>query len=250
MIIKHIELNPIQATAYFWVNTIKNKVRELSNIDNRTKNQLEFLNLFSKYTDIEWRNLYLIMISYIDDKINNQDYYYQDTSVHYHNDINEILNSVLKRKVPDISLSPQGMEDSITVTNIYGADRVYKISGIVPINTTFDSNYILTGDFKELKLNTLMMMLIANNKHNHSKNLLKRLFCEIYLQIYPNSDYKVIEEQFNRIFNQISDLQLIDNITYDQYNYNFLDLDINYLNTIATNDELSDIIKKVKIIKM
>ena len=244
MTIKNIELNPIEATAYFWINTIKNKVKELSSISNKSNNELEFFNLFKQYTDFEWRKLYLVMKDYFNNKINSNHFYIQDTSVH--NDINKVLNNVLNREIPDIDLALNGIEDYFTCTNIYGADRIYKESGIIQIESTYSFNYILSGDINELELNTLMILLLKKFKKNHSKKLLKNLFCDIYKELHTELELSIIEDNFIRIYNQICDLGLIVDLSFNnQYNSNISDSEYKYLDT---NNELSKIIKKVKLV--
>ena len=154
MQIKQIELNPVEATSYWWINTIQKKLQEIL-VLKTIKEEIYFLNSFNNYTDIEWRKLYLELTKYIYDKVDKLsyeeefEYYHQATSINHHNDINEVLSKVTKKKIPDITLNLTDVEISTIYTNKYGADRVYNISGIVPLDMFYDSNYVLTGNEDE-----------------------------------------------------------------------------------------------------
>lgn len=155
MQIKRIELNPVEATSYWWIIEIKKKLQELLIITSG-KEEAEFLSIFYNFTDIEWRKLYLDLIEYIGKKVENillkeeYGYYYQDTKENFHKDINEVLCHFVNKSIPDISLTLLGVEESSICTNKYGADRIYNVSGIVPLDTLYESNYILSGDTKYL----------------------------------------------------------------------------------------------------
>ena len=240
MLIKQIQLNPNEATAYFWVNTIKNKVRELS-IDktNKLAEELNFLDIFYNYTDIEWRKIYLELTKYIEYKVKNYiphglygiDEYNQITSKYYHNDINKVLSKIALKKIPDIRLASNDMKDSIIITNKYGANRYYISEGMTPIDNSFETNYILSGDKLELDFERLLMSVIAviqqNKKSFNSVKQLKKIFCDIYIDIYGNVDRLKLEEQFNIVFDQIHDKGLLLGTSYDkEYLCKFSDIDL------------------------
>lgn len=220
MQIKKINLSPIEATAYWWVQTINKKLIEIE-ILNDNKEEREFLSNFKDFTDVEWRILYLELTKYISKKVNNisnndeAECYHQDTAKKYHNDINEVLCSVLKTNIPDINLTLSGIESSAIYTNQYGADRVYDISGIVKLDTIYDSNYILSGDEKELEMKNLIMYLIDLEVYNKSLESLKEIFCEFYSNLH-DVDKELLEDDFMRIYNQLSDQGLVDNLNFEQ----------------------------------
>ena len=62
---KKIELSSIEATAYWWTNIIKNKVRELIKINTTDEKEINFVKLLYNYTEADWRNLYLGLIKFI-----------------------------------------------------------------------------------------------------------------------------------------------------------------------------------------
>ena len=227
MTIKQVNLNPIEATAYFWVETVKNKIKEIYLKDNKQDVELRFLNIFYNFSDVEWRKLYLELSFYLNNKVNNYvphglygiDAYSQDTEKYYHQDINKVLNFVSRNNVPDIGLSSDLIEDSIISTNIYGANRYYKSGGVVSLDTCFNYNYILTGDKRELDLKYLLISIITvicQNNKNYSVNDLKKIFKSIYFDMYNDLDAKIIDEDFERIFNLIHDEGLVNGLSCDK----------------------------------
>lgn len=259
MTIKQIQLNPIEATAYFWVNTIKNKVREISiNTKKFNEKEKEFLKIFYNYTDLEWRKVYLELIKYTDYKVKKYvphgmygiDDYNQDTAKYYHNDINKILSQVTSKKIPDIRLENRDIKDSIIYTNAYGANRWYKSCGTVPLPSLYESNYILTGNKKELDFYNLVIavttVVMQKNNSFNSVNKLRKIFCDIYIEIYGETDRKVLEEQFNNILYKMNDKGLIIGTPLQQdYYCKFQKIDLVGLDSYkdVLNDEM--ILKKI-----
>ena len=236
--IKQLELTPVEATAYFWVKTIKDKIREMSiNTNDISEKELEFFNDFSKFTDVEWRKLYIELCKFIDIKVKKYshhglygiDDYHQDTAKYYHKDINEILSYVSKKEVPDIRLAGKNKEDLIIATNPYGANKFFESYGMIPLDKIYDYNYILSGDKKELELYNLVMSVIVvmNQNGNHSIDYLRKVFCNLYLEMHDNINIKELEEDFNRIFNQIHDKGLLEGVSLDkEYNCKFENIDL------------------------
>ena len=66
-----IELSPIQATSYWWVNSIREKVREIAIQGTIDKNEAEVASIFDNYTEINWRNLYLKLAKWISEDVDN-----------------------------------------------------------------------------------------------------------------------------------------------------------------------------------
>lgn len=209
MEIKKIELNPIEATSYWWVETIKKKLKEILSFE-YNQEEKDFLLALYDFTDIEWRKLYLELIKCISCKVENlsykedDEYYHQATLKKCHNDVNEALRFVAGKKIPDIGLSPLNVEDSSIYTNKYGADRIYCLSGIVPLNTMYEPNYILSGDEVELEMKNLIMYLMELGLYDKSLETFKDIFCEFYCDLHKEYDRKLIEENFVRIINQIN----------------------------------------------
>ncbi len=249
MTIKQIQLNPMEATAYWWVKTIKNKVRDIA-VDkkNYTVQECEFLKKFYHFTDVEWRNLYLRLTSLVTDRVHLQDDdYKQDTAQAYHNDINAILETMIQDTVPDIRLASRDVEDSVIYTNIHGANQIYYSCEINPLSTCHEANYILTGDSNDLKFHNLVMAVITvlnQNNKNHSVDHLRMVFCNIYEEMYGTVDRKELEEKFNLTMSQISEKGLIIGTPFEEeFSCQFADIDLVGL------DQYTDRVVKSKIIK-
>ena len=56
-----IILNAIEDRVYWWINIFKLRTRELLLYPSKDKNEIKFVNIFSQFTDIEWRNIYLAL---------------------------------------------------------------------------------------------------------------------------------------------------------------------------------------------
>ena len=222
MTIKQRQLNPIEATAYWWVSNIKHKVRELYESKKKDDKEVKFLELFCYFNDLKWREIYLEIIRITNERINNtfaEDtsfFYQQQTSVYSHDDINEALSIVLNQDVPDINLSLNGIGDSSICTNTYGADRLYAEGGMSSLDSDFDSNYVLSGDMQEFEVKSLIMMLLRANEDNTSYEKLKCLFMTAYLNMHPSCNKLIIEAEFARIFDQLCDEQLVSSLLYEK----------------------------------
>ena len=74
---KMIELSPAQNTAYFWVDRIRTFTREIaesrefSNSRPISMGEYDFYEKFSKFTEEDWRNLYVKLSEKIEEDINN-----------------------------------------------------------------------------------------------------------------------------------------------------------------------------------
>jgi len=68
---KRVELSSIETAAYWWVKVIKERVRELLIRGIQNKQEEKFVEVFYNYTEIEWRNLYLELVNYITEDVNN-----------------------------------------------------------------------------------------------------------------------------------------------------------------------------------
>lgn len=55
---EEIELSSIQATAYWWINLIRSKVKEILIEESSDKNNTKFAKIFCDFTEVDWRNLY------------------------------------------------------------------------------------------------------------------------------------------------------------------------------------------------
>ncbi|MBQ9318381.1 MAG: hypothetical protein IJR82_01980 [Bacilli bacterium] len=249
MTLKQRQLNPIEATAYWWINNIKYKVREL-HYNNKNIQELEFYNLFYRYTDLEWRKLYIFLVESLKKKVNDyislnddNNSYQQGTEITCHDDINEILSSFLKNNVPDICLALKGVGNSFIYTNNYGADRVFADNGISSLDDAYGSNYILSGDKEEFEVKTLIMLLLKSFNSNTSFEKLKQLFIDIYLGMHPEKDIFSVIDEFIKIFNQMCDDNMILSTSYEKvYKSKLSDFDLISLES----DDVTPLASKVK----
>ena len=123
---EEIELTSIQATAYWWVNLIRSKVKEILIETSSDEDKTNFAQIFCNFTEVEWRNLYLQLANYITEDINNYvpkgnaydiDAFSQDTKKGGHNRINEELSKILQTSIPDIRLASRGSKDWVIYAN-------------------------------------------------------------------------------------------------------------------------------------
>lgn len=62
-------LNPMETTAFWWIEMIRNKVREINKNSSSDNNEIKFASLFNDYTEVDWRNLYLDLVDLIEGDI-------------------------------------------------------------------------------------------------------------------------------------------------------------------------------------
>lgn len=244
-----IELSSLEVTSYWWINVIKAKVRELVIQGPYDKNEEKFLNIFYNFTEKDWRNLYLELINYIMEDINNFvprgdvigiDTFEQDTDVNGHDRINEELSKILNGKVPDIRLASNSSKDSVIYTNMFGASVWYKSCGVINLPTIYDANYILTGDEKELHFyNSLLATISVLKELDRSFNsvsILRNQFCKEYKKVNKLKNYiKELKDLFDYSFNKASDNDIIYGRFWDEtYSAYFKEIDYNGLDEFRT----------------
>ena len=95
---EEIELSPVEATSYWWINSIKYKVREIAISGTNDKSEAEFLEIFYNYTEINWRQVYLELVKYIFQDVasyipkSHHDSFSQDTAIKGHTKINDEIS--------------------------------------------------------------------------------------------------------------------------------------------------------------
>lgn len=206
MVQDKIELGSAEITAYWWVNVFKNKVEELFK-GRFTKNEEEFYELFKTYSLKEWRNVYLQLIPYIMEDINEYvftgndhiDAFQQDTALGGHKRINEEFSKIIGKRVPDITLSNYSAKDSVIYTNLFGASVWYKSCGVSNLPTKYEPTYLITGDSTKLDFYNLLVSTIIKlselDESFSSFSLLKKCYTEAYQELVGNID-KDFDEMF------------------------------------------------------
>lgn len=220
---KKIELSSIEATAYWWTNIIKNKVRELIKINTTDENEINFVKLFCNYTMADWRNLYLELIKFITLNVNNYvpncyeygiDAFNQNTDKTGHDQLNIALAKILDKPfIPDIRLASNSLKDSVIYTNIFGASVWYKSGGLTELPTKYNPTYILTGNEEEFYFRNLLLATIIVlkklDKTFHSTSTLRKAFCQEYQKNISKKKREDVIDLFNEVFNQLNDDKII-----------------------------------------
>jgi len=221
--INEIELSSIEATAYWWINVIKSKVRELVISGTSDKQEIKFVEKFYNYTERDWRNLYLELVNFITEDVNNYipignimgiDAFNQDTDKKGHDRINAELSKIMNCSIPDIRLASSSSKDSVIYTNMFGASVWYKSCGVRDLSTKYNPTYVLTGDEQELNFYNLIISTIAVLKEKdrsfNSVPLLRNGFCKEYKKINKlQEELKDIKDRFNQVFESASDKGII-----------------------------------------
>lgn len=218
-----IELSPIQATSYWWVNSIREKVREIAIQGTVDKNEAEFASIFDNYTEIDWRNLYLKLTKWISEDVDNYvakgksfgiDAFNQDTAKGCHDRINDEISKIINHSIPDICLSSNGTKDFVIYTTKTSVSVWYKSCGVNKLSTKYKSSYVLTGDEDELNFYNLLIATIAileqENGDIKSISLLRERFCQEYVTL-SNSEEKIenVIEKFNQALDKANDRELV-----------------------------------------
>lgn len=238
---KKIELSPAEVTAYWWTNSIKEKVREIVICKSRDDCENKFASIFYGYTETDWRNMYLVLAKYIAhdiecfDKV-QKNCLSQDTCIGGHDRLNEELSQITHQAIPDIRLAGFGTKDSVIYTTSSNASVWYKSSGKYTLPIMYDESYILTGDQKKLDFYNTLISTIAiieqKNKYFNSVPTLRERFCQEYIRL---SDEDENEEDitcwFNTCFDKASDKGLIHGRHFDRkYFPSFKNIDFVGLN--------------------
>lgn len=215
---KKIQLSPVEATVYWWIRTIKEKVREISTNVVYSKSEAKFAKIFINYTEREWRNLYLKLLPYFEDKINNfigpiydyeRDTFHQDTDITGHDEINKYLNNIIGCKIPDIRLSSYSSKDLVIYTSMNCASIWYKSCGIRDLPTDYKPSYIITGDEVSLDFYNLLITTLAVleqlNRNFNSIEILKTNFCTQYItnnKFKKKQVYQMFDDNFDKLSNK------------------------------------------------
>ena len=220
---EEIELTSIQATAYWWINLIRSKVKEILIEKSSDEDETNFAQIFCNFTEVEWRNLYLQLANYITEDVNNYvpkgdiygiDAFNQDTEKGGHNRINEELSKIIQTSIPDISLASSSSKDSVIYTNMFRACVWYKSCGVSDLSTKYEPSYVLTGDENELDFyNQVVSTIAVLQQKDHSFDstpILRDRFCDEYKRIYSSDEtLDEIRKHFNKAFNKAADRDIV-----------------------------------------
>ncbi len=220
---EEIILNPVEVTAYWWLRCIKNKIRELVVEKPRSKDEKSFLKIFYNFSDVEWRKLYLKLINYIKEDIDNYelkgifglDCFNQDTDRCGHDRLNYELSRIIDKSIPDIRLASNNRKDFVIYTDLTGAYEWYKSCGTRKLDDKYDANYnyILTGNETELDFYNLILATIIKldslDKSFDSISILRERFCREYQLLNNIDNLERIYDEFNCVFNKLNDKDIV-----------------------------------------
>ena len=239
---KKIELSPIEVTAYWWTNSIKEKVRDIIIHNSRDDCENKFASIFYGYTEVDWRNLYLALVKDIAHDVECLDttqgvYFSQDTCIGGHDRLNEELAQITNKFIPDIRLAGFDVKDSVIYTTSSRASVLYKSCGDRVLPTMYDESYILTGNQKKLDFYNTLISTIAiieqKDKYFNSVPILRERFCQEYIRLSDEDENEEdITGLFNVCFDKASDKKTIVGRHFDRkYFPSFRNIDFVGLNS-------------------
>lgn len=227
-----VELTPIEATAYWWVRTIRAKVYEVEDNGPLNKDERMFAKLFSFFSEVNWRCFYLQLIELIKEDITGfipseaHEMFFQDTAYNGHNRINEIISIITEKKVPDIRLSGRSAKDIVVFTSFEKAIVLHKSSSDYQLDSKYDADYVLTGNEEELHFKNLILSTLIDIK-NKSENFcsvstLRDGFCKEYSILNSSGEsLDEIKTHFNRVFDELDDKHIISGRSHFEKYYFF-----------------------------
>lgn len=244
-----IELSPIEATAYWWINSIRYRVREIAISGASDENEVEFAEIFYSYTEIDWRKVYLELVNHISKDVDSyipkthSDSFSQDTDIEGHKILNNEISKIIGQPIPDIRLAGNGVKDSVIYTTKSFASVWYKSCGVNKLPTKYEPSYILTADKKSLDFYNLLISTIAvlDKMDNNFKSVstLREKFCREYIKLSESEEtFDDIVERFNTSFDKASNNKIILGRSFKEiYFSSFRDID--YVGLDSYMDEAS-----------
>lgn len=217
---EEIELTSIEATAYWWINAIRYKVREIAISGARDKSEAEFVEIFYGYTEIDWRKVYLELVKYISEDVDSyipkshSDSFSQDADINGHERLNDEISKIIGKRIPNIRLASNGVKDSVIYTTASCASVWYKSCGVTKLSTKYEPSYVLTGDNKSLDFYNLLIATIEvldkNDSSFNSVSILRERFCNEYMKLSEaEENINDIIEMFNCSFDKAGDKGII-----------------------------------------
>lgn len=216
-----LKLTPVQASAYWCVNMMRNKVREINQYSSANDQECDFLDIFYGYGDVEWRNIYIELSNHFEEIVEEMNGYEFsiDTGAGGHNKLNQVLSLILKQSIPDISLSGYSSKDSVVYVTKDKASVWYKSCGEMPLSLKYETDYVLTGNEDELELySTLvatMAMLGVLDSGFRSTAELRGRFCKEFKKVNGLEDsLENITERFNLAYKKANERGLVTGNVY------------------------------------
>lgn len=220
------DLNPFEITSYWWINKIRDKVKELYMSDYFTRREELFLNIFKNFTDEDYRTMYLELKDLIFQDVidyhsfNNVGLYNQDTIVHNHDRLNKELSTIINVDIPDINLHMRNMKNYKIYTGYDGAYQYNYLDKIEELDKTYDNDYIISGNKEILNLYKSIIVAIKELSINN-EDIITELFIKLFSLEYLNYnnldiDIEMMKEYCSYMINKINDLGMIKGRSYNE----------------------------------
>lgn len=208
-----VVLNSVEQAAYWWIKVIRIKINEISrNPDSFSKEEYDFFEMFSNFTEENWRDIYLKLKDYITHHSDKKTFS-QNTSKKGHQQINEALN------IPDVSLSSRNGKQYILdmhPRNIYVSCKIKeRIPNEYQTSYSSDYNYVITGNKNDLKLYNLVLAVIMSirikRQYFKSLSFLRDSFCKKFISDNElECSLEEVTRNFNAIIKVLSEYSLIE----------------------------------------
>ena len=208
--IEKILLDPYQTVTYTWINTIKRRLNEISGpFYNPTTEESEFYEIFKDFTDLDWRYFYLRLTMQISRDIHINRQLVQGTKKNKHNKLNEEIELLTGKHVPNIGLNTQGFKDHSIYVDGDALLFYHSAFSSYIIPNKVNPEYMVDGnednyDFYTLLVSTMLVNSPDERTINSSDDF-KAKFCEYYMLNNPKTDLRVLYENFNYYFNMAVD---------------------------------------------
>ena len=180
-------LDIYETTAYWWIRTIKQRLRDLDKNPSSDLKEVEFLKTFYDLTDDDYRDLYLRLSAltrkevsdYLKTSRFSSDIFLQNTKKKGHNILNDDLENILATPVNDIKLTPKGEKNISIMTSDYNV-WIGNNRGFVGLCRLFDHDYILNGDEKFKDFYYLVLSYLNQVGENVDYDILRKAFVDGY----------------------------------------------------------------------
>jgi hypothetical protein len=258
-----IKLNPYEVAAYYFINLIIYKTREIAISGPKNSEEKNFYEIFKDFGDLGYRKLFVELsdcikedVVIINTKTNNYiNYYIQSTSIAGHDKLNTEISIILDTNIPDVKLSSNNYEDFDLYVNDEEALVSYGNSILNKLSTEYESNYILSGDIEDLYFDrTLLSTLFMLSKIDPSFDSIKDLrigFCKEYNDDNNGKyDIKELHDKFNHFFDNAATKGIVSGSSqgdsYGAYFYesdyagldNYVDTGLKYAEKIIDRNKL------------
>lgn len=254
----YIELNSYQVTAYFWINQIRSKVKEIFYYGYSDEKEENFFSIFSEFDEKKWRKLFLSLTEYVEKDVLSyvlkENYegvnaFSQDTCLSGHKRLNKELSLILNKRIPDVRLASNDLKDSIVYTKSDSVIVWYKSCGTRVLDSKYNPTYVITGDEEKLKLYNTLLFTINSLKYIsndfHSLYILRKVFCSSYAND-NNLEIDYVLDIFNETINLLDDNGLINGRSFgSNYFVSYSSLDLVGLDDyVETSEKYADLVIK------